>query len=65
MTMSYLSMRMREIRAEEAVPVAAREANRRGESVVFMGHRIDPITAWRISGVWPWVDAVSYLGRGG
>lgn len=63
--MSYLSRRMREIRAEESIPAAVREANRRGETVQLMGHRIDPVTAYRISGTWrPWPERVSYLGRG-
>lgn len=63
--MTYLSRRMREIRAEESVPAEVRTALRRGETVAFMGRRIDPVTAWRISGVWPWVDTISYLGRSG
>ena len=62
--MTYLSMRMREIREEEAVPKAVREAHRRKETVRFLGRDIDPVTAWRITGTWPWEDSVSYLGRG-
>lgn len=63
--MTYLARRTREIREEAAVPGEVRAAMRRHETVQFMGRRIDPVTAWRISGVWPWIDTVNYLGRGG
>lgn len=61
--MTYLSKRMREIKDEEAVPADVREAHRNGETVRFLGRSIDPVTAWRISGVWPWVEPVNYRGR--
>lgn len=62
--MSYLSRRMREHRYEEEVPAAVRQAARDRVTVRFMSRDIDAVTAWRMSGVWPWEDAISYLGRG-
>lgn len=62
--MTYLSRRTREISEEDAVPQRVRDAARIGATVQFMGKRIDPITAWRISGVWPWEEPVSHMGRG-
>jgi hypothetical protein len=63
--MTYLARRMREIREEESVPGEVRAAMRRGETVQFLGRAIDPVAAWRISSVWPWVETISYRGRGG
>lgn len=62
--MTYLSRRTREIREEDAIPASVRIAEREGATVRFMGHRVDAITAHRMS-IWPPVgELVSYRGRG-
>lgn len=62
--MTYLSMRMREIRKEESVPAEVRQDMRDGVTVRFMGRDVDAVTAWRI-GMWPQDSiAVNYMGRG-
>jgi hypothetical protein len=62
--MTYLSRRMREHRYEDEVPADVRQDVRSGVTVRFMGRDVDAVTAWRMSGVWPWIEAVDYMGRG-